>query len=284
LPDPEATAAAEPPKPAPWWLRLTDGFFAQVLSPLLRGFETFGLMVTLFGQTCYWLVRRPFRVREYLTALDFVGVQSLSIILLVGLFTGAAFSLQTVSVFRMFAMESYIGSTVTIALCRELSPVLTALMVTARAGSAMATELGSMRITEQIDAMTTMAVSPVQYLVCPRVVASVIVTPMLTMVFSISGVLGAYAVAVILMEVDHGYFVSTTEWVVDAWDITQGLIKAAIFGLILSVIGCEQGFHAQGGAKGVGLATTRAVVYSCVAILMLDYFVSDILISIYGYE
>lgn len=281
---PDVTTAPSPPKPAPWWLRLTDGFFAQVVAPVLRGFETFGRMVQLLGRTGYWLVRRPVRFREYLSALDFVGVQSLSIIMLVGLFTGAAFSLQTVSVFRMFAMESYIGSTVTVALCRELAPVLTALMVTARAGSAMATELGSMRITEQIDAMTTLAVSPVQYLVCPRVVASVIVTPMLTMVFTLTGVVGAYLVAVVLMEVDHGYFVSTTEWIVDAWDITQGLIKAAIFGLVISVVGCQQGFYAEGGAKGVGLATTRAVVYSCVAILMLDYFVSDILISIYGYE
>lgn len=282
--DPDATLAQPPPKPAPWWLRLTDGFFAQVLAPVMRGFETFGHMMILLGQTCYWLVRRPFRWREYAAALDFIGVGSLAIILLVGLFTGAAFSLQTVSVFRMFAMEAYIGSTVTVALCRELAPVLTALMVTARAGSAMATELGSMRITEQIDAMTTLAVSPVQYLVCPRVVASIIVTPMLTMVFTFSGVVGAYVVAVVMMEVDQGFFVSNTEWIVDAWDITQGLIKASIFGLTLSVIGCQQGFHAAGGAKGVGLATTRAVVYSCVAILMLDYFVSDILISIYGYE
>jgi len=148
----------------------------------------------------------------------------------------------------------------------------------------MATEIGSMRITEQIDAMTTMAVSPVQYLVCPRVVASVIMTPMLTMVFTFSGVVGAYVVAVVIMEVDHGFFVSTTEWIVDAWDITQGLVKAAFFGLTLSVIGCQQGFYAEGGAKGVGLATTKAVVYSCVAILMLDYFLSDILFSIFGFE
>ncbi len=277
------TTATPPPsgKRDPWWIRLSDGFWSQILGPVLRGFETFGEMLVLFGHTLYWLFRRPFRWREYVSALDFIGVQSLSIIMLVGFFSGAAFSLQVVTVFRLFSMESYIGPVVTIALCRELAPVLTALMVTARAGSAIATELGSMRITEQIDAMSTMAVNPVQYLVCPRVVASTIVTPMLTMVFTFAGIIGAYTVAVLLMEVDHGWFVSETEWMTDAWDITQGLIKAGIFGLVLAVISCEQGFHAKGGAKGVGMATTRAVVYSCVSILMLDYFVSDILFILF---
>jgi phospholipid/cholesterol/gamma-HCH transport system permease protein len=133
----------------------------------------------------------------------------------------------------MFSMESYIGPTVSIALARELSPVLTALMLTARAGAAMATEIGSMRITEQIDALQTLAVSPVQYLVCPRVVASVIMAPLLTMVFTFSGMVGAYVVAVMVMEVDHGWFVSNTEWMLDAWDVNQGLVKAAFFGLTL---------------------------------------------------
>ncbi|MFH2009067.1 MAG: ABC transporter permease [bacterium] len=275
-----SSTSTEAKRPS-WWIKLSDAFWTQAVGPVLAGFETFGQILMLAAQAVYWLFRRPFRWREYVAALDFIGVGSLSIIMLVGLFTGAAFSLQTVTVFRMFAMESYIGSTVTIALCRELAPVLTALMITARAGSAMATELGSMRITEQIDALRTMAVSPVQYLVCPRIIATIIVAPLLTMVFTYSGIVGAYTVAVILMEVDHGWFISNTEWMVDAWDINQGLIKAAIFGLVLSCVGCQQGFYAQGGAKGVGLATTRAVVYSCVAILMLDYFVSDILFIIY---
>ncbi len=268
-------------KQAPWWVRSTEALWQQVFGPLFKGFESFGHMLVLLGQAIYWLFRRPFRWREHLVALDFIGVGSLSIIILVGVFTGAAFSLQVTGTFRMFGMESYIGAMVTLALVRELAPVLTALMVTARAGSAMATELGSMRITEQIDALRTMAVSPVQYLVTPRILASVIMMPLLTMVFSFAGMVGAYFVAVILLEVDHGLFVAETEWMVDTYDIKIGLIKAAIFGVVLSTIGCQQGFFAKGGAKGVGLATTQAVVYSCVTILMLDYFVGDILLIIY---
>lgn len=271
----------EPQKPSAW-RRLSSELFDSFFGPLVRGLESFGQMVQLLGQSLYWLFRRPFRLRQYLAALDFVGVQSLAIIGLVGLFTGAAFSLQVVAIFRLFGMENYIGPVVTLSLVTELSPVLTAVMVTARAGSAMATELGSMRITEQIDALTTLSVSPVQYLVSPRVVASTLVTPALTMVFTFAGVFGAYFVSVVLMEVEAAWFVSETEWMVDAWDIQQGLIKAAIFGLVLSVISCQQGFYAKGGAKGVGLATTRAVVYSCVSILMLDYFVTDVLFVLHG--
>jgi phospholipid/cholesterol/gamma-HCH transport system permease protein len=274
---PPATSPPPDDRVPPWWIRIPEGFWDQLARPVIRGFETFGQMLQLFAESLLWLFRRPFRIRQFLYAMDFFGVGSLPIIMLVGFFTGAAFSLQVVAIFRSFGTESYIGPVVTISLAVELSPVLTAVMVTARAGSAVATELGSMRITEQIDAMRTMAVNPVQYLVTPRVVAATLVTPMLTMVFTLAGVLGAYAVAVLLMEVDHGFFVSETEWMTDAWDITQGLIKAAIFGLCLAVISCERGYHAQGGARGVGLATTQAVVYSCVTILMLDYFVSDIL-------
>ena len=274
------SASSEAKRPSRW-VRTTEALWDQLVGPVFKGFESFGHILVLLGQAIYWLFRRPVRLREHLVALEFIGVGSLSIIILVGLFTGAAFSLQVTDTFRTFGMESYIGAMVTLALVRELAPVLTALMVTARAGSAMATELGSMRITEQIDALRTMAVSPVQYLVTPRILASVIMMPLLTMVFSFAGMVGAYFVAVILLEVDHGLFISELEWMVDAYDIKIGLIKAAVFGVVLSSIGCQQGFHAAGGAKGVGLATTRAVVYSSVAILMLDYFVGDILLIIY---
>jgi len=277
----ESSPASSKEKRTARWIGMVDALWRQVFGPLVTGFETFGHILALSGQAFYWLFRRPFRWREYLVALDFIGVGSLSIIVLVGIFTGAAFSLQVTDTFRTFGMESYIGAMVTLALVRELAPVLTALMVTARAGSAMATELGSMRITEQIDALRTLAVSPVQYLVTPRIVASIIMMPLLTMVFSFAGMVGAYFVAVILLEVDHGLFIAELEWMVDAYDIKIGLIKAAIFGFVLSSIGCHQGVSAAGGAKGVGLATTRAVVYSCVTVLMLDYFVGDILLIIY---
>ncbi len=248
--------------------------------PVLVVLTEIGNTVILAARAMFWLFRRPFRWRQILQAMEFIGVDSVPVILLVGLFVGAAFSLQTVSAFRMFKAESFIGSTVTLALSRELAPVLAAIMVAARAGSAMATELGSMRITEQIDALHTLAVNPVQYLVTPRIVASTIMVPILTMVFILVGVVGAYFVAVGIMHVDEGYFVANTRWYVDAEDLVQGLIKGGVFGFVLSAIGCYQGFYAKGGAKGVGLATTRAVVQSSVLILVLDYFLTDMLFTI----
>jgi phospholipid/cholesterol/gamma-HCH transport system permease protein len=227
----------------------------------------------------FWTFRRPFRARVFLDAMDYVGVGSLLIVGLVGLFVGMVFSLQSVSAFRLFQAEGYVGSTV--ALACELAPVFTSIMVAARAGSGMATELGSMRITEQIDALATLAVNPVQYLVAPRVVASTIMAPLLCLLFNVIGMAGAYLVAVIVMGVDRGLFIENTRWLLDANDIIQGLVKATFFGLALSLVACYQGFHASGGAKGVGVATTRAVVGSFVTILLLDYFLTDIWLTIF---
>lgn len=254
-------------------VRLADVVLKTPLSLL----EEIGNTVMMLGSAARWFVRRPFRWRQYLRAMEMVGVDSLGIVILVGAFVGAAFSLQTVSAFRLFQAEALVGSTVAIALCRELAPVLAGVMLTARAGSAMATELGSMRITEQIDALHTMSVNPIQYLVCPRILASLVMLPLLTLVFAFVGIMGAYFVAVELMNVDGGVFIANIEWYLDAQDIAQGLLKAAIFGLAVSSIGCYQGYNAKGGAQGVGVATTKAVVQSCVAILILDYFVTDIL-------
>jgi phospholipid/cholesterol/gamma-HCH transport system permease protein len=248
-----------------------------ITRPFVSLVEEIGNTFVMLGQALFWVIRRPFRWRQYLLAMESIGVNSLGIIVLVGVFVGAAFSLQTVSVFRMFQAESLIGSTVAISLCRELAPVLAGVMVTARAGSAMATELGSMRITEQIDALHTLSVNPIQYLVCPRIIATVIMLPLLTMVFIFVGIIGAYVVAVLLMHVDKGYFIENIDWYLDAEDIIQGIVKAGVFGLALSTIGCYQGYNARGGAQGVGIATTKAVVQSCVSILILDYFVTDIL-------
>jgi len=253
--------------------RAADGFFA----PGLAFFTEVGNISLLFLSALLWLFRRPFRWRNYVTAMDFVGIGSLGIVVLVASFTGAAFSLQTVYTFKMFQAEAYIGVTVALSLARELAPVLTALMVTARAGSAMATELGSMRITEQIDALHTMAVSPVQYLVTPRILAGVLMVPLLTMVFIIVGIMGATFVAVNIGGVDEGPYWHHIEWFIDARDILEGLIKATVFGLVFSTISCYQGFYADGGAAGVGRATTRAVVWSSVSILFFDVVLTDIL-------
>jgi phospholipid/cholesterol/gamma-HCH transport system permease protein len=258
--------------------RLVDALWR----PLFVALDVVGEHLLLLTRVIAWAFRRPFRVRVYVEAMEFVGVGSLLIVGLVGTFVGMVFSLQSVSAFRQFGAESYVSSTVAIALTRELAPVFTSIVVAARAGAGMATELGSMRITEQIDALSTLAVNPVQYLVTPRVIASTIMVPMMAMLFVCVGMGGAYFVAVTLQGVDRGIFVENARWFLDANDLLQGLCKATFFGLALSLISCYQGFNASGGAKGVGIATTRAVVGSFVTILVLDYFLTDIWLSVFS--
>lgn len=253
-----------------------------VFDPFLNFFTQVGNVCLLLFSALLWLFRPPWRWRNFVSSMDFVGIGSLGIVALVASFTGAAFSLQTVYTFKMFQADAFIGVTVALSLSRELAPVLTAIMVTARAGSAMATELGSMRITEQIDALYTMAVSPVQYLVTPRIIAGVVMVPLLTMVFNLVGIWGAFFVAVTLMGVDEGPFWNNIYWFIDARDVIEGLIKATVFGLVFSTISCYQGFYADGGAAGVGRATTRAVVWSSVSILFFDVVLTDILLVIFG--
>ncbi len=246
----------------------------------IRFIQVFGEMLMLLGQSMLWALRRPYRVGLIIQSMEFIGVGSLSIIVLVSVFVGGVFGLQSVEAFRMFNADGYVGSAVSLTLTREISPVLTALMVAGRAGSAMATEIGSMRITEQIDALATLAVNPVQYLVVPRLIASTLMMPLLTIVFNVMGIVGAYIFAVIVKNVDKGLFIYNVQWYTDIDDLTMGIIKAAIFGLAVSLIGCYQGYNATGGAKGVGLATMRAVVISSVAILVLDFIATDFLITI----
>jgi len=255
-------------------------FVERLWSMPFRFFQVLGEMLLLLGRAVLWGVRPPYRVGLIVQAMEFIGVGSLSIIVLVAIFVGGVFGLQSVEAFRMFNADGYVGSAVSLTLTREIAPVLTALMVTGRAGSAMATELGSMRITEQIDALSTLAVNPVQYLVVPRLVASTIMLPLLTVVFNVVGMVGAYIFAVIIKGVDPGLFIYNVRWYTDVGDLTMGLIKASIFGLALALIGCYQGYTASGGAKGVGLATMRAVVVSSVAVLALDFVVTDVLITL----
>ena len=181
---------------------------------------------------------------------------------------------------RKFGLESFAGGTTGKALALELAPVLTALMLAGRAGAGMATEIGTMRITEQIDALESMAVNPVQFLVLPRIVAGIIVTPILTLLFFVVGMAGAYLVAVINLGVDHGQFVANAREIIQPVDVFQGILKSVVFGLAVCLIGCYQGFNASGGGRGVGIGTTRAVVISSVTVLVLDYFLTEILLSL----
>ena len=244
---------------------------------VLENIEEMGKILLLFLSAMMWMVRPPLKVRLIFKQMEFVGVKSIFVVVLTGTFTGMVMALQGYYGFRMFNAESLVGSTVALGMTRELGPVLTALMVTARAGSAMAAELGTMRVTEQIDALSVMATNPVKHLVVPRIIAGVIMLPALTIVSDFMGILGGYFVGVPILKINSGAFISNITRMVDLGDIYNGLTKAAVFGLILSLIGCYKGFNTTGGAEGVGKATTEAVVLASVSILISDYFLTAIM-------
>ena len=222
-----------------------------------------------------WMFRPPFRLRVIFKQMEFVGVNSIFVVLITGAFTGMVFALQSYYGFRMFRGESLVGATVALAVTRELGPVFTALMVTGRVGSAMTAEIGTMRVTEQIDALHTMSVNPIHYLVMPRIVAAVLMLPVLTIVSDFIGIVGGYFVGVNLLKINSGIFMAKIIELVELDDILNGLIKAAFFGLILSLIGCYKGMNTTGGAEGVGKATTQSVVLSSVTIFISDYFLTS---------
>ena len=254
------------------------------LAPIRSVLTYAGDRTLLLSAAMGGLFRKPFRLRLFLEQMDFVGVGSLPIICLVGLFSGAVSAQQAIAALRIFNQERFVGATVGISLAQELAPVFTALMITARAGSGMATELGSMRITEQIDALTTFAVDPIQYLVTPRIVATILMMPVMTMVFNIVGLLGAYGYSIYFEHIDLGQFLEQFTYWTDPKDYIIGATKAAVFGVTLSVAACYQGFHVRGGAKEVGLATTRAVVAGSVSVLVSDYFLIDIFHILWPYQ
>lgn len=253
------------------------GVLDLFLRPVLTILEQIGAAVDLTGKTLVWMIRPPYRLGLLIQAMDFVGVGSIFIVALTGIFSGMVLALQTTHSLRQFGAEGIVGSLVAISLTREIAPVFTALMVTARAGSSMAAELGNMRVTEQIDALVTMGVSPVQYLLSPRLVASVLMVPLLCVLYTCVGMVGAWVVAVQWLGVDPGVFISNIEKYLVPNDFWMGQIKATVFGFLICAIACAQGFNASGGAKGVGEATTRAVVQSAVAILIANYLLTSML-------
>ncbi len=238
--------------------------------------EDFGRMILFAGESVAWALRPPFRPELVIAQMAFIGVGSVFIVGATGLATGMVFALQMNYALKQFAAEGYVGGSVAFSLARELAPVFTALMVTGRAGSAIATELGTMRVTEQIDAMESMAVNPIQYLVVPRIVASILMFPVLTMIFNVVGYGGGFVMGVYVARIPIGPFIDHTREFVEPSDIMHGLLKAVIFGAIVSVITTWRGYAATGGAKGVGEGTTRGVVLSSIAILVADYVITFI--------
>jgi phospholipid/cholesterol/gamma-HCH transport system permease protein len=259
----EQTAAPVKPRPPaapPAWQKSLTG-------PVI----TLGEFALFFVNGVVAIFKPPYRVKLLFMQLEFMAWGSLFVVGLTGLFTGMVLALQTIYAFGLFNAQSLVGATVEISLARELAPIFTCIVVVARVGSAVATELGTMRVTEQIDALETMAVDPTNYLVVPRIVAAAIASPILTMLFNAIALTGAYGIAVFLKDLSPGTFLNRIQTMVEIEDITNGLGKAAVIGFVVTMIAAYRGYRAEGGARGVGIATTQAVVGGLVAIFAIDY-------------
>ena len=239
-----------------------------------------GLITLFVGRFFYWAFRKPFRHHLLIEQLFFIGNKSIMIILLTGLFTGMVFATQTYFGFKLINVDSLVGAIVAISLAKELAPVLTGLIVAGRAGSAMAAQIGSMKVTEQIDALEVMGINSVQYLAVPRIIAATIAVPMLSIIFLFIGNLGAYVVGTTTLMIDEAIFFSKLGEFMAVEDIAQGVIKATVFGFVISVIGTYFGFQVEKGAVGVGRGTNQAVIWGMVSVLILDYFLTTFLVKI----
>jgi phospholipid/cholesterol/gamma-HCH transport system permease protein len=224
---------------------------------------------------------RPFRLFLFLQQIRQIGVNSTLVISLIAIFTGAVLAVQADYTLAKFGATAFTGPAVALSLIRELGPVLTALMIIGRAGSAITAELGIMRITEQIDALRSMAVDPIKYLMAPRILAGLIAMPLLTAWFVFIGIVGGFIVSTSLLGSSSGTFISQMESAVGAVDIYSGFIKSIVFGLLFGWICCYKGYYSGFGAVGVNRATTQAVVASSVAVLVVDYFLTSILTRVF---
>jgi phospholipid/cholesterol/gamma-HCH transport system permease protein len=221
----------------------------------------------------------PYYPRQILRQLLDIGYYSLPVVGLTAIFTGMVLALQSFTGFSRFQAESAIPTIVIVSLTRELGPVLAGLMVAGRVGAAMAAELGTMRVTEQIDALTTLATDPLRYLVFPRLIAGVLMLPALVLVADIIGALGGFLVSVYKLGFNSTGYINSTFQYLQAEDVTAGLVKAAVFGFLVALMGAYQGYNSKGGAQGVGSATTRAVVTASILILTADYIVTELFFS-----
>ncbi len=233
---------------------------------------------TLFGGEIFASLPRLWKRRGlFLKQCEFIGVSSLGVTSVAAIFLGAVMGYQLYVSFHIFGAEAFLGGSIGAALLRELAPVMTAVMVTGRAGAAMAAEIASMKVSEQIDALEVMAVDPIDYLVTPRVLAGVLMLPLLATVFSFVGSLAGAAVGCGLMGLETTVFWSQYAKVVDAMDLVHCVIKGSVFGLVMTWVACFCGFRAKGGARGVGFATRTTVVSSFLTVLFTDYLLTSLL-------
>ena len=246
-------------------------FLAAVGAVFLGFLAATGRLVLFAGRAAASAASPPFHIRVLLRQMLDIGYFSLPVVGLTALFTGMVLALQSYNGFSRFSAEGAVATVVVLSMTRELGPVIAALMVAGRVGAAMAAEIGTMRVTDQIDALTTLSTDPLSYLVLPRLVAGLVTMPMLVIVADIIGVFGGYLVGVYRFDFNPAAYLTNTEQYLELRDVVSGLVKAGVFGLIVTLMGCYHGYHSQGGAQGVGQATTYAVVSASVMILVSDY-------------
>jgi len=266
------------------WLRARDRInqrIDQYLMNFAEGLGAFfneaGAIILFFWESFRLITVKPYRVDELVKHMEFVANRSMVIIVLTGGFTGMALAYQIYLGFKLVNATNLVGSTVAIGIARELGPVLTGLIVSARAGGAMAARLGTMRVSEQIDALEVMGIDPKQYLIAPRLVAALISLPLLCGVFDFVAMAGAYFLSVNVLNLDEAIFFDKVQLWLNPRDINEGLIKSAMFGLVFSAICTYRGFNTTGGAKGVGEATNGGVVHSMVLIIIVNFIMTQII-------
>jgi phospholipid/cholesterol/gamma-HCH transport system permease protein len=253
------------------------------LSPnalLLGAFEQLGSAGWLFFKTMKNLFRRPREHHTLLQQIEEIGVRSLPVVSLTAAFGGLVFGFQTYVGFHRYigpGSEAFGGPIITLGLAKELIPILVGLMVSGRVGSSMAAEIGTMKITEQIDALHSLGANPIRYLVVPRTLAAFFMMPCLVLYGDIIGILCGYFYNVVLMGVNRVIYIQNTLMYLEIWDVFTGLVKSCVFGVVIAIVGCWQGMETEGGAEGVGRATTRTVVISSITILILNFFISKLL-------
>jgi phospholipid/cholesterol/gamma-HCH transport system permease protein len=266
---------SEPAIPSPPGLavRLVGALGAGTLDVV----ASLGRFGAFLGEAVAYIVIPPFKPRQLVDRVHFIGYRSLTIVVLTGAFTGMVLGLQIFLTLSRFGSEAFLGPAVALSLIRELGPVLCALIVTGRAGSALTAEIGIMRISEQIDALTVMALNPIRYLVVPPIVAGLITFPLMTAIFDVVGIFGGYLVGVKLLGLSAGTYFGEMQTFVDLSDIMTGFWKSLSFGVIVTWVCVYKGFYCGHGAEGVAHATTQAVVLSSVLILVWDYFMGSVL-------
>ncbi len=260
-------------------LTLVLGILAAIGRVFLDFLSHVGRLTAFSGTALSHMVRPPYYPALILRAMIEIGYYSLPVVGLTAIFTGMVLALQSYSGFSRFAAEGAVATVVVLSITRELAPVLAGLMVAGRIGASMAAEIGTMRVTEQIDALVTLSTNPFKYLIAPRLLAGLLMLPLLVLVADIIGVFGGFLVGVYKLGFNPSTYLARTHEYLEPMDVISGLTKAAVFGLLISLMGCYHGYYSKGGARGVGNATTNSVVSAAVLILISNYIITVLYFS-----